>query len=216
MLANSGHKGDPMATPSIWVYVFTIEKCLSIVESKQFKKLKKDPTKTLESKVQRTLWKIKNVLSEKDYKKLYPTGSRPGLFYGTAKVHKLQGNQGLNELTVRPIISNIGTATYETAKYLNNLQSPLGKSQHTVPNSKKLVEKIKEERIPIGYKMILLDVKSLFANVPLDETIATILQKVYVEKKIKTLIPKPILKELLLLRTKRLHFRFNGENIYPD
>ena len=52
-------------------------------------------------------------------KKLYPTESRPGLFYGTAKVHKLLGTQGLNELTVRPIISNTGTATYETAKYLN-------------------------------------------------------------------------------------------------
>ena len=188
-----------------------IEKCLSIVESKQFKKLKKDPTKTLESKVQQTLRKIKNVLSEKDYKKLYPTGSQPGLFYGTAKVHKLQGNQGLNELTVRPIISNIGTASYETAKYLNNLLSPLGKSQHTVPNSKEFVEKTKEERIPIGYKMISFDVKSLFTNVSLDEKIETILQKVYVEKKIKTSTPKPILKELLLLCTKHLHFRFNGE-----
>ena len=29
-----------------------IEKCLSIVDSKKFKKLKKDPTKALESKVQ--------------------------------------------------------------------------------------------------------------------------------------------------------------------
>ena len=94
------------------------------------------------------------------------------------------------------MISNIGTATYETAKYLNNLLSPLGKSQHTVSNSKEFVEKIKEERIPIGYKMISFDVKSLFTNVPLDQTIETILQKVYVEKKIKTSIPKPILKEL--------------------
>ena len=144
-------------------------------------------------------------------KNFIPTGSQPGLFYGTDKVHKLQGNQGLNELTVRPIISNIGTATYETAKYLNNLLSPLGKSQHTVPNSKKFVEKIKEERIPIGYKMISFDAKSLFTNVPLDETIETILQKLYVEKKIKTSIPKPILKELLLLYTKHLLFRFNGE-----
>ena len=59
--------------------------------------------------------------------------------------------------------------------------------------------------------MISFDVKSLFTNVPLDETIETILQKVYVEKKIKTSIPKPILKELLLLCTKHLHFRFNGE-----
>ena len=46
---------------------------------------------------------------------------------------------------------------------------------------------------------------------PLDETIKTILQKVYVVKKIKTSIPKPILKELLLLSAKDLHFRFNGE-----
>ena len=133
------------------------------------------------------------------------------MFYGTAKVHKLQGNQGLNELTVRAIISNIGTATYETAKYLNNLLSPLGKSRHAVPNSKESIEKIKEERIPIGYKMISFDVKNLFTNVTLDETIKTILQKVHVEKKIKTSIPKPILKELLLLCTKHLHFRFNGE-----
>ena len=57
----------------------------------------------------------------------------------------------------------------------------------------------------------MFDVKSLFNNVPLDETIETILQKVYVEKKIKTSIPKPILKELLLLCTKHLHFRFNDE-----
>ena len=78
------------------------------------KKLKKDLTKTLGSKVQRTLPKSKNVLSENDYKKHYPTGSGPGLFYGTSKVHKLQGNQGLNELAVRLIISNISTATYET------------------------------------------------------------------------------------------------------
>ena len=114
-------------------------------------------------------------------------------------------------MTVRPIISNIGTATYKTTKYLNNLLSPLGKSKHTVPNSKEFVEKIKEERIPIGYKMISFDVKSLFINVSLDETIETILQKVYVEKKIKISIAKPILKELLLLCTKHLHFRFNGE-----
>ena len=80
-----------------------------------------------------------------------------------------------------------------------------------VLNSKEFVEKIKAERIPIGYRMISFDVKSLFTNVPFDETIETILQKVYVEKKIKTSIPKPTLLELLLLCTKHLHFRFDGE-----
>ena len=50
---------------------------------------------------------------------MYPTASRPDLFYITAKIHKLQNGEGLSELTMRPIISNIGTATYETAKFLN-------------------------------------------------------------------------------------------------
>ena len=58
---------------------------------------------------------------------MYPTGSRPGLLNTTAKVHKLQRGEGLNELTMRPIVSNIGTATYETAKFLNSLLAPLGK-----------------------------------------------------------------------------------------
>ena len=49
-----------------------------------------NPTKSLERKVQRTLRKIKHKFEENEYKKLYPTGSRPGLFYGKPKVHKLE------------------------------------------------------------------------------------------------------------------------------
>ena len=64
--------------------------------------------------MQRTLRKIKKHLDEKEYKKLYPTDSRPGLFYNTAMMNKLQREEGLIELTIRSIISNIGTATYET------------------------------------------------------------------------------------------------------
>ena len=59
--------------------------------------------------------------------------------------------------------------------------------------------------------MILFDVKSFFTNVPLGETIETILEKVYVKKKIETPLPKPIIKELLLLCTTYLDFRFNDE-----
>ena len=104
---------------------------------------------------------------------------------GLLKCINYMVNQDLNELTVRLIISNIGTATYETEKYLNNLLSPLGKSQPTVSNSKELVEKIKAERIPIDHKMILFDIKTLFTNVPLDKKIGTILEKVYVQRKLK-------------------------------
>ena len=59
--------------------------------------------------------------------------------------------------------------------------------------------------------MISFDVKSLFTNVPLNETINIILRKVYDENKIVTNIPRSVLKELLYLCTKHVHFKFNGE-----
>ena len=59
--------------------------------------------------------------------------------------------------------------------------------------------------------MIFFDVKSLFKNVVLDQTIEITFSKVYQEKKIKTSIPKNNLRELLYQCTKEVHFMFNGE-----
>ena len=56
-----------------------------------------------------------------------------------------------------------------------------------------------------------VDVASLFKNVPLEETIETILKKIYVNKEMTTDIPKPEMKELLILCTKNLQFTFNNE-----
>ena len=70
-----------------------IQKCVSILNTSQFRKLDTDPTKSLERKLQQTQRKIKHEFEDNKYKKLYPTGSRLGLFYGTPKVHKLQQQQ---------------------------------------------------------------------------------------------------------------------------
>ena len=59
--------------------------------------------------------------------------------------------------------------------------------------------------------MISCDVKTLFTNVPLDETIAVILIKVFDKSKIMTNIPRETMKQLSLLCTKHVHFIFNGE-----
>ena len=151
------------------------------------------------------------MFTEREYKQLYPTGSKPGAFYGNAKVHKLRKGEGLKELTLRPIVSNVGTATYNTAKYLANLLAPLAKSDYTIINTADFINRLKKERIPRKYKMISFDVKSLFTNVPLDETISIVLRKIYDEGKIETNIPRNVMKELLLLCTKHVHFTFNGD-----
>ena len=112
---------------------------------------------------------------------------------------------------MRLIISNIGTATYETSKYLAEILSPLAKNMFTINNTKDFVNRLNELSIEAEYKMVSFDVTSLFSNVPLDFTIDTILRKVYVEKLINTKLKKVQMNELLQLCTKCLHFSFNGD-----
>ena len=57
--------------------------------NKQFLSVETDPTKKLKTNIQQMLGKTNSKVSAQKYKRLYPTGSCPGKFYGTAKMHKL-------------------------------------------------------------------------------------------------------------------------------
>ena len=126
------------------------------------------------------------------------------------QVYKLSNNN-VDDLTLRPIVSNIGTATYETAKYLASLLAPLSKSEFTISNTKEFVEHIKKQKVPDGYKMVSFDVAVMFTNVSLEETIEIILKRIHVNKETTTDIPKQKMNELLILCTKNVHFIFNNE-----
>ena len=190
-----------------------IEKCMSLLNTNQFEKRLTDNTKEVEEQVQKALFGIKKAIGEEEYKKIYPSGSNPGRFYGTAKIHKVKANDPdkLGKLPIRPIVSNIGTATHKTARFLCKLLAPLGKSKYTVESTRDFIGRIKNIKVPHGCKMISFDVVSLFTNVPLQKTIDIILRKVYTEKLIKTKIPRNKMKELLLLCTQGVPFTFNGE-----
>ena len=91
-------------------------------------------------------------------------------------------------------------------KYLKTLLTPLTKSQCNILNTDDFFQKIKSDKIPEWFKMILFDV-----NVPLDQTTEMILSKFYQKKKIKTSTPKNILKELLYVCSKEVPFMFNDK-----
>ena len=91
--------------------------------------------------------------------------------------------------------------------------SPLSESKYTIKDTKYFIEKIKKEHIPNDHLLVSFDVKSLFTNVPLDQTIEIILNRVYKKNEISTDMTKSEMKELLNLCTKSVHFTFDG-NIY--
>ena len=77
--------------------------------------------KTSRKKSENRFTSLKNneYFSEEDYKRIYPKSPSFGLFYGRAKHHKLKENDAVENLSLTPIISNVGKATYKTCDILD-------------------------------------------------------------------------------------------------
>ena len=105
-----------------------------------------------------------NIINDSDAKSLKPTGSNPATLYGMPKVHK-------TSVPLRPVVAAYNTASYHLAKFLVPILYPFTTNEFTVKNSYELSQYLSTCRIPDSYYMVSYDIKSLFTNVPLDETI---------------------------------------------
>ena len=143
-------------------------------------------------------------LSDDDYKYLKPVGSNPGILYGCCKVHK--PTQGQSP-PFRPILSAIGTASYNIAKFFVPVLNELSVNNHTVKDSFSFAADIVKQD-PSLY-MSSFDVDSLFTNIPLDETINICVEKLFTNKRKIKGLTKNQCKELLSLATKQSFFVFN-------
>ena len=105
------------------------------------------------------------VISDTEYKKLKPRGSRFGILYGLCKIPK---NLIDNCPAFPPILSAIKTPSYNIAKHLVPILEPITTDQFTIRNSFEFAKEVIEQ--DYGLFMASLDVESLFTNIPLEET----------------------------------------------
>ncbi|XP_068213864.1 uncharacterized protein [Palaemon carinicauda] len=121
----------------------------------------------------------------------------PSYLYGDVKTHK-NGNP------LRPIISQWLTPTYHLAKRLNSL---------LIASSTEFLGKQKGS--PTSGTIASLDVESLFTNVPVEETIDLILERVYRDPSTPTLnIPEEALRTLHQVCTKKAPFTAHRGHTY--
>ena len=105
-------------------------------------------------------------ISEKEYELIYHRGSRASVLYKSPKVHKAVIN---NFPKFRPILSTIGTSTYQVAKSLVPILSPLTFNEFWIHDSFSLADKVSS--FCPNHFLASLDVESLFTNIPLNEDI---------------------------------------------
>ena len=110
-----------------------------------------------------------------DFESIYPCGSQPGKLYGLCKVHK-------RDLPFRPVVSMINTAEYKLAKFLDTIIKPHLPTKYMLNSTAGFLEKLKQFWFKPSDILVSFDVVSLFTNVPLNETIHIIADKVYKTK----------------------------------
>ncbi|GJQ86456.1 hypothetical protein Trydic_g10363 [Trypoxylus dichotomus] len=137
--------------------------------------LKKDPTASVESKIQQTLKKYKSDLpNQLSWQKLTPRYTKTPHLYGLPKIHKPGA-------PIRPIVSSRNSPCHPLTKFLLDIITPLsGNTQSAITNTKHFINKIKEITIDEHDKLVSFDVTSLFTNVP-TEAALTIVKADYPE-----------------------------------
>ena len=176
-------------------------------------KLRGDPTATQENRLSRKLkgleknGEITNAL----YNKLRPTGSQPPRIYGLPKIHK-------PDIPLRPIVSCIGSPTYQLSKHITSLISPLaGHPSSHVKNSRHFTEMMRSVHVESAEILVSFDVSSLFTNVPVGEAVSVIYERLREDETLedRTSLSPERIADLLEMRLRSTYFSFGG-NFYEQ
>ena len=114
--------------------------------------------------------------TKETYEKLLPSRSKLTFKYETPKILKLK-HHIINDISLRPIISSIGTYNnnnnnnnYSLGKFFSSILEPVVSTTHCTKDSFSFCEEIKKVRAN-NKILVSYDVCRLFTSIPLTETI---------------------------------------------
>ena len=132
-------------------------------------------TVRLEDRINRLLSKFKSlgtIIIEEKYKYIYAAGTAPVILYGLAKIHK-------PGIPLRPILAAYKTAMFKLDKFLISILEPFTVNENTLKNSYHFYKDLNDSKPRAGNFMVSFDASSLYKNVPVTETIAIILDRIF-------------------------------------
>ena len=136
-----------------------------ILEHEDYRKIKKDPTLKLKKKIKEALNQMERQgdLPIPLKKRFTPKNSLIPQIYLLPKIYK-------EEVLLRSIVSTIGSATYNIAKELGRILSPLiGWTDTYIKNSSHFISNIESTHFNENDIMVIFDVKSLFTKAPIED-----------------------------------------------
>ena len=181
---------------------------LLLNDSDTYEPLKRDPSSNFKKKVIGVLQQLEKggFIDKSTYYSLYPGDDIPA-FYGLPKIHK-------EDIPLRPIVSSINSVTYNIAKYLTSVLSPLvGLSERNVLNSKDFIEKVQDIKVEGDECIASFDVSALFTSVPPDQAVDVARKRLVNDPNLgsRTKLSPDQLCQLLELCLSTTYFIFDGK-----
>jgi hypothetical protein len=184
------------------------DKIQHFIDGNNIKLLKKDPSQIMYRQIQTIIKECNTLIEVNKRKSLLQMNLRAPTLKVKIKVHK-------PEAPTRPIINNIEAPSYKLASYLQSkLEDYLTlKNEYNSVNSITFAENIMKIRLKSNHKMLTMDIKDLYVNIPIKETI-NITKQTLINNTTNTQIVKEItqaLHTILLLN----YFQHNGKYYKP-
>ena len=146
-----------------------LQKVEQFLDNSNFEKLKSDPTNRFQTEIKNSLKISDKLFNNQDVQQLINPNPKAPILRTSTKIHKLN-------TPVRPIVNYIPAPAYKVKKYLNKLlkQKLIINNTYNIKNSKHLTQLLSNIRINRNAKIISLDIKDMYSNVPTEETIKII------------------------------------------
>ena len=149
------------------------EKMMELLNSNDYCVCKKNPTARIELAIRSALKEVeqRQMIDVPTKRRLTPYNSLTPQIYGLPKIHK-------PGIPLRPIVCTINSPTYEVAKMLAKIFTPMtGLTNSFIKNSAHFVEELKKWRLDQDDLMVSFDVKSLFTTVPIDDALIILMER---------------------------------------
>ena len=127
-------------------------------------------------------------------------------------MHKFSSSDTVPKLC--SIVSSIGTFSYDLARFLCDLLSPVVPDDYSCKDTFSFVPQIKNANLS-GKFLVSYDVTSLFTKILLQETIDIAIILIFNHNPNKSITKQELKKKLFLFATSQTHFLFNGKFYNP-
>jgi len=185
-----------------------IQKVDDLIQENHTSCLNKGPTDTYQKQIQSAIQKCNTLIDKHTQKYLInikPMAPKLNVYIKTHKENKL----------IRPTVNNTHAPAYRTAKYLNKKLNSLINLPYTytTKNAQEVAEELKKIHFDEHMKIITLDIKDLYVNLPIQGILQT--TKFWLSKHNTSTTIEQIL-QLLETILKQNYFQYNNQLFHPE